>query len=72
MDRTQQLVALRDLWKTADDEERYAIQATGNALKKDDAKDRDFVQLRVAAHYRNQGKEPPRVEVPEEKHPELF
>jgi hypothetical protein len=65
MDRTQQLEALRDLWKTADDEERHAIQATGNALKKDDPRDRDFVQLRVAAHFRNQGKvieEPPQAE----------
>ena len=65
MTKPQQLDALRDLWKTADDEERHAIQATGNALKKDDPRDRDYVQLRVAAHFRNQGKvieEPPEAE----------
>ncbi len=56
MDRAKQLLELRNLWKTADEEERYAIQATANALKKDESRDRDFVQLRIAAHFRNQGK----------------
>jgi hypothetical protein len=56
MDRAKQLLELRNLWKTADEEERHAIQATANALKKDESRDRDFVQLRIAAHFRNQGK----------------
>lgn len=56
MEILQQLDALRTLWKTADDEERHAIQITALALKIDEPRNRDVVNRRVAAHHRHQGK----------------
>jgi hypothetical protein len=56
MTPTQQLDALRALYRTADAEERHAIQVTANAIKRDDPRHYDVVNRRIAAHHRNQGK----------------
>jgi len=50
MTKDQQLAKLRQAWRSGDDEERYAITITANALVSDDPRHRDTVQRRVAAH----------------------
>lgn len=67
MTTDQQLARLRDAWRTADSEERFAINVTAQALKADDPHHRDTVQRRVAAHL----KLPP-PEVVREEQPNLF
>ena len=60
----QQLARLREAWKVADSEERYAINVTAQALKADDPRHRDTVQRRVAAHLK--------IEIPREEQPNLL
>jgi hypothetical protein len=63
MTKDQQLARLREAWKAADSEERYAIGVTAQALKADDPRHRDTVQRRVAAHL----KLPPPEKISEEQ-----
>jgi hypothetical protein len=64
MTTEQQLARLRESWKAADTEERYAINVTAQALKADDPRHRDTVQRRVAAHLK--------IEIPNEEQQELL
>jgi hypothetical protein len=64
MTTDQQLARLREAWKVADTEERYAINVTAQALKADDPRHRDTVQRRVAAHLK--------IEIPREEQQELL
>jgi hypothetical protein len=64
MTTDQQLARLREAWKAADSEERFAINVTAQALKADDPLHRDTVQRRVAAHLK--------IKIPREEQQELL